>query len=273
MSMETRELASGPGWYVLDYCCTAGPQDRAFEERHDTAALSLVLSGTFQYRTAAGQATLVPGSILLGNEGACFECGHEHGTGDRCLSIHFSPSYWEEILAATPGMTAARFPLPALPPSGALLPHTALLTAAREKSGAALEEEVLRFAGAALSAAHATPPPARTPSGRDVRRVSEAVRFIEGVAHDLEADLSLSNLSALAVMSPYHFLRIFRHVTGMTPHQFILLRRMSRAAVRLRTEDAPIASIAFEAGFNDLSTFNRRFRKLVGKNPRDYRRA
>ncbi|RVC55914.1 AraC family transcriptional regulator, partial [Mesorhizobium sp. M2A.F.Ca.ET.046.02.1.1] len=71
--------------------------------------------------------------------------------------------------------------------------------------------------------------------------------------------------------SPYHFLRIFRHVAGMTPYQFLLRTRLHRAAVRLRNSDATISTIAFDTGFNDLSSFNRRFRREMGEAPRAYR--
>ena len=72
-------------------------------------------------------------------------------------------------------------------------------------------------------------------------------------------------------MSPYHFLRTFREVVGVTPYQYVLRTRLHRAAVRLRRSSAPISTIAFDAGFNDLSTFNRRFRRLMGSSPRAYR--
>jgi AraC-like DNA-binding protein len=66
-------------------------------------------------------------------------------------------------------------------------------------------------------------------------------------------------------------LRIFRQVAGMTPYQFLLKTRLHRAAVRLRTSEAAISTIAFDAGFNDLSTFNRRFRREIGETPGVYR--
>jgi AraC family transcriptional regulator len=72
-------------------------------------------------------------------------------------------------------------------------------------------------------------------------------------------------------MSPYHFLRTFRQVVGMTPHQFVLRTRLHRAAVRLRRSDESVSAIAFDAGFNDLSTFNRRFRRVIGVSPSAYR--
>ena len=72
-------------------------------------------------------------------------------------------------------------------------------------------------------------------------------------------------------MSRYHFLRTFRTLIGMTPHQFLLRTRMHRAATMLRQSDHTIASVAFDAGFGDLSTFNRRFRQVMGASPGAYR--
>jgi AraC-like DNA-binding protein len=83
----------------------------------------------------------------------------------------------------------------------------------------------------------------------------------------------LQQLAAEVAMSPYHFLRTFRAVAGMAPHQFLLHTRLQRAAVRLRCSGDPICTIALEAGFSDLSTFNRRFRRLLGASPGAYRAA
>ena len=103
MSMSMHLLASGPGWRAEDALCSAGPRDRPFEEQHGTVCVAAVTRGTFQYRSPDGRATLVPGALMLGNPGACFECGHEHGVGDRCLSFHFDPEFFEEIVASVPG--------------------------------------------------------------------------------------------------------------------------------------------------------------------------
>src|SRR5262249_7295966 len=100
MALAPCILASGPGLTVSDIVCTSGPRDRPFEERHDTVSIAAVTEGTFQYRTATGSAVLAPGGVLLGNAGASFECGHEHGVGDRCLSFQFSPELLETVVAA-----------------------------------------------------------------------------------------------------------------------------------------------------------------------------
>jgi AraC family transcriptional regulator len=262
-------LAAAPGWRVSDVVCTSGPRDRPFEERHETSCIAAVAEGTFQYRSAKGGAVMTPGAILLGNAGDCFECGHEHGMGDRCLSFHFTPDYLEEIIAAVPGVRRMEFSAPRLPPLPLTVPLLAAAEAARDQGdGALLEELGLRLAGAVAMALAGAGPIARAPSRDHRERITEAVRRIEAHA---DQRLTLSALAYNAGMSPYHFLRSFRHVVGITPYQFVLRIRLHRAAVLLRRTDQPVSAIAFDAGFNDLSTFNHRFRRAMGDNPSIYR--
>ncbi|MCK9920103.1 AraC family transcriptional regulator [Microbacteriaceae bacterium K1510] len=267
MSVATHTIAAGDGWQVHDVICTHGPQDRPFEEQHGAIAIAAVTAGTFQYRTRQGAATLVPGGLLLGNHGACFECGHAHGVGDRCLAFHFTPSFFEAVAADIPGARSIDFKTATLPPSDATLPLLAEAEAARDLGdGDAFEELALRLAGAALTLP--APQTVPSPGERDARRISEAVRRIEA---DPAAAHSLAALARGARMSAYHFLRTFRRVAGMTPHQFVLRARLTQAAQRLRRGHERVTSVALEAGFNDLSTFNRRFRRLMGATPRLYR--
>jgi AraC family transcriptional regulator len=271
--MHYQTLASGPGWGVYDNVCTAGPHDRPFEEQHEAVCMAAVVQGAFRYRSTQGVALLTPGAVLLGNHGYCYECGHEHGTGDRCLSFHFSPDCWEDTVATLPGARAAKFAVPRLPPSASLIPLIADVEAAcAGRDRHELEELAFRFAGAVAATLADAGRVARAPSQHDERRIARAIRRIETAEQELSpARLSLATLASEAAMSPYHFLRTFRQVVGMTPHQFVLRTRMHRAAVRLRRSVAPVSTIAFDAGFNDLSTFNRRFRRLMGVSPSVYR--
>ena len=72
-------------------------------------------------------------------------------------------------------------------------------------------------------------------------------------------------------MSKYHFLRVFRRLTGMTPYQYLLSARMRRAALALASSRRPVLAIALDSGFGDLSTFNHRFRAAFGLTPTQYR--
>jgi AraC family transcriptional regulator len=203
---------------------------------------------------------------MLGNPGACFECGHEHGVGDRCLAFHFDPGFFEEIVASVPQARRMTFTIPRLSPSGVLLPVIFAAEAANDDLG--FEEAALRVAAAAITTESGAGAAVRSP--RHASRVTEAIRRIEAQP---EEQMTLRQLALDAAMSPYHFLRTFNVISGVTPYQFVLTQRLRRAALLLRRTTDPVSVIAYEAGFNDLSTFNRRFRRIMGMTPGSWRTA
>lgn len=266
MTLMARVIASGAGWQASDVRCSAGPTDPAFEEQHDRICLAVTLNGTFDYRSSRGAATLAPGAILLGNPGDCFECGHQHSVGDRCLSFHFEPAFYESVLSDVPGLRRLSFDRPSVPPRTSaswLLPRA---DAALADPSAAEEFafDLAAFAATALTEARRSLPGA--PANR--RRIQELAQWIEAEA---ESHLPLTSLARRACMSPYHLLREFRRVIGITPHQFILSLRLRRAAQGLRHSDDSVLNVALDSGFSDLSEFNRRFRRVLGVTPSAYR--
>jgi AraC family transcriptional regulator len=128
-ALATRKLAAGDGWSMHEVVCRAGPADRPFEERHEGFSVSAVIEGSFTYRSGAGHRLLYPGALLLGNNGSCFECGHAHGIGDRCISLNVHEEQFSEIAAAAASTSRFRFSAPSLPPSRKALPVIALMEA------------------------------------------------------------------------------------------------------------------------------------------------
>jgi AraC family transcriptional regulator len=261
---EGRPVATGDGWRVLDIVCTSGPEDRPFEERHASASISLVLSGTFVYRSDQGSSLMAPGALLLGNPGHRFECSHRHGEGDRCLSFQFDPELFER-LAHDAGRSGGAFGLDHLPPLRALAPLAARARMAMARPDA-LEELALELAGAVVQVADR--PRRDRISERDPARIARVLRHLEsriGEPH------KLANLARISGLSRYHFLRTFKCVTGVTPHQWLLRARLREAAQRLVASRDPVTEIALDIGFEDLSNFIRSFRAEFGMSPRRYR--
>ena len=261
-------IAEGRGWDIMDVICRAGPEDRPYEERHDRVSIGAVISGSFGYRCETGAALLYAGALLLGNAGTCFECGHQHGRGDRCVAFHVERPLFEEIAASTAGSHRFTFRAPMFPAMPELLPTLVEIEALGERARRMAAESLVIRLVERVSEALSGAPRRTVPARGDERRISVALRQIE--RHADEA-LDLDTLAGLTAMSKYHFLRTFRRVTGLTPYKYLLGIRMRRAAVRLATSDAPVAEIAFDAGFGDLSTFNNRFKATFGQTPSAFR--
>jgi AraC family transcriptional regulator len=274
--LTIRPLAEGPGWTADDVICTSGPDDRSFEERHTRFRIVLVVAGTFQCRSTTGRALLSPGSLFLGNDGQCFECGHDHGSGDRCVSLSYAPDYFERIVADA-GVRNARpdFRTLRVPPLRALAPLIAhactdLIPRERSTTPVSWEELSLEVAARTIQLAHGLSSSSTNAPSNTVSRVTHVVRTID---RHPDAMLTLGRMADSVGLSPYHFLRAFVGVTGVTPHQYVLRARLREAALRLVAEPAKILDVALDCGFGDVSNFNRAFRTEFGVSPRAYRQT
>ncbi len=94
---------------------------------------------------------------------------------------------------------------------------------------------------------------------------------IDYVGDNLAKDLRLSEIAGAAHMSPYHFSRLFKESTGLTPHQYVIERRVHRAKELLGGSTLPIAEIALLCGFANQSHLNRHFKRAFGVNPKALR--
>jgi AraC-like DNA-binding protein len=274
-------LARGNGWSVLDVSCTAGPSDRPFEEQHSDACIAIVISGTFQYQSAAGRELMTPGSLLLGSPGQYFECGHEHGVADRCICFSYDARYFDGLIAdAGVHDRSQRFQRLRLPPVRETSLLVARVTAALGGIGAPSpyrvqtladsdwEEIGVELAAEALNLANSGAP--NQPSSLAAEaRVTRVVRMID---EHPEAEHALDMLAREARITRYHFLRVFQHLTGLTPHQYVRRARLRRAATRLMIDPARIVDVALDAGFGDISNFNHAFRAEFEINPMSCRR-
>lgn len=262
-------IFEGEGWRIADIVCSADASDPPFEEQHDYVSIALVMAGAFAYRSSAGSGDLCSGSALLGSPHTRFTCSHQHGAGDRCIALQFSAERYEELLSllgtASAGMAFPRVVLPVCV-GGAVLFAKAEAFASGHSNASAHELAlgIVAWVAAALGRRER----AKIPAPAQVQTMLAVARAID---EDVGADHSLAALSAQASMSPFHFIRCFTRVVGTTPHTYVRIARVRQAARLLRDPGLSISSVAFEAGFQDLSVFNHAFRQIFALTPRQLR--
>jgi AraC family transcriptional regulator len=102
------------------------------------------------------------------------------------------------------------------------------------------------------------------------RRIRLAVELMH--AH-MNRDLSLEEIASAAHLSPFHFARLFKKLTGATPHAFLASLRAARAQALLAQTDIPITEVGARVGYMSSSHFAKAFRQATGISPRAYRKA
>jgi AraC-like DNA-binding protein len=269
--------ARPPGFHVLghdasfrarDCVCRRGVRSPVAEGQLERAQISVILRGAFHVRSSAGDRLVGPGALLLGNARTGYAFRHVDDGGDRSVVFDYEASVLDDIAGALGLRGAPRFRAPVVPasPAGA----AAVVVAEHALRGG--DAETVREAALAVAmiavAAERGQPPALPPSFTQARRVARALRYVE--AHSAD-DCSLDTLAAEARLSRYHFLRVFRAMTGQTPRQHVIAARLRAAAAELRASDKPITAIALDAGFSDPSHFTERFTLVFGASPRRYR--
>jgi len=96
-------------------------------------------------------------------------------------------------------------------------------------------------------------------------------RVTDYVEENLAEGLTLEGLSTVAHMSPFHFSRLFKTSTGLSPHRYVLRRRVERAQGLLAKTNLPLHEVASLAGFTDQSHLAKHFRRQLGVTPRRFR--
>ena len=109
-----------------------------------------------------------------------------------------------------------------------------------------------------------------TPARWDDRPPQHLQRAAELMQDDSASPLSLSQLSTVAGLTPSHFVRAFSHHYGMTPHAYLLDRRIRHARTLLK-QGQPLAEVALASGFADQAHFQRQFKRRVAATPGQYR--
>jgi AraC-like DNA-binding protein len=264
--MTATTLLTRPSISISDFRCSAAPGDAPFVEQHRCHSVSYVRKGSFGCRSRGRSFELVAGSVMVGHPGDEYVCSHDHVCGDECLSFFLSSELVQAI-----GDRRETWQIGCAPPLPELMVLGELAQAAADgRSDVGLDEIGQLFASRFVEIVSGRREKPVSATSRDRRRAVEAALWIDAHSH---RQIDLEDAAAQAGISPFHFLRLFAKVLGVTPHQYLMRSRLRHAARRLADEDRSITDIAYDVGFGDLSNFVRTFHRAAGVSPLRFRQA
>jgi AraC family transcriptional regulator len=273
MDLNQRKLGA---WQGLTLLLQTGPSERGAHS-HSSHMLSLQLNGIVQAnwngRPSSGSAILAPGALTL------LPAGSQHA---KCaVRVHGSSGQLTQLVAF---VSPARF--------NTLPRMRSELNEIRGFRDTQLERLLLALSDAAVHrtpatelfgeyiakaiAVHLITTHAKAgnviPNYRGGIARSRLTRVLERLDANLQFPVPISELAETSGLSLSHFSRAFRQSTGLSPHQYLLTRRIERAKSLLSDPNLSVAEIAVNVGFAQQNHFARVFRKHTGLSPNEFRR-
>ena len=245
--------------------------------KHTSLELSLITAGKGRYLTPSGSFDICEGDVFL------FRPNEQHCVTDATnlslFNLHFSPRFFVGAENATPGF------LSVFSATGSLsnrLPHdteaargTAELMLFIAKEAEADRRDRTEMIRAKLTEAlillyreMAEEQPVSRAAAFD--KINRAADYID--AH-FTSPLSLGELAERAHLTRTYFSSLFKSLYGMTPWDYVNIKRTEYAKVLLNETDETVLSIALRSGFNNTANFNRIFKGVTAMTPSDYRRT
>ncbi len=215
--------------------------------------------------------TIAPGQIDIYPAGFKMDYGWWDCTPGRLLAVELCASQLRELLHEESDRFRLRITLSGCDPSLAQLIRCIRTEVKQHCPSGRLFADGLSLA--LVGYLQARYPATDTVSQTRHRLSKSQVKLIrEFVESRLGSDLRVTELAALVDLSPHYFHLLFRTSFGMTPHRFVLERRMEGARRMLRTE-TPITDIAYSLGFSSQAHFTQAFRRYTGSTPARLRRT
>jgi AraC family transcriptional regulator len=268
--------SSGKGWHGIDAAEIIHPVDDFALPALPSHILVVNLStpSTIQEQLAGRQGQLGIGNLVILPAGAPTDWHVEREGEVRHLHLYLSPTLIHEIAASAdinPDTVEFAQTLGIFDPQIESIALSLLSELRTEGLGGRLYVESLaNILCIHLLRQHSSLKQPSLPkfAGLDRATLRRVSTYVE---ERLAEDLSLSEMAAVASLSPYHFARLFKASTGVSPHQYVIGRRIERAKLLLSTTNWSLTAIAHAVGFAHESHLALHFKRVTGLIPSSYR--
>jgi AraC family transcriptional regulator len=99
--------------------------------------------------------------------------------------------------------------------------------------------------------------------------ITSAINYID---NNYQSKVTIDEIASLSHISKFHFSRLFKKFTGVTPYEYLISYRINQSKIFLKTTELSVSEIGFKSGYNDVNNFIRDFKKYVGVTPLKYKK-
>lgn len=261
------------GWTLGRWRCGEGIPHGAVEERAVRHEVVIPLRGVFERERRDRRTMASPVTAVLADRGDTYAVRHPMAEGDECLVVLLDDRTLEDLGRATGAVGGCSVPRflrhEARVPAPVFLAAVGLLRTAR--SGRAFPTENACAELLSLLLPSSDPAASRPCSGVEARHRAASARAAAFMAANYRSPLSLAEIASEAAYSPFHFARVFRSVTGVSPYRYVMELRLRSAVHQLRGGREDLSRLALGLGFSSHSHMSAAFRDTFGRTPSEIR--
>lgn len=279
MEADIHTLFHSDLYSVLDFKCRCTDCRTSRPEQSEAFCISFVRTGNFVFNVFRNALDSYNGCFLITKPGYERTVTHTHAVPDECtifeftgdayrglLELYGSSKFFQSndihgtLLFADPELEFIHF-------------HIMQLLQARQRDKLQIDQLVIELARKVLG--NITLYKRNENVGARLKKnhlytIEKAKAYMN---ENFVQDISLHEIAAHCLVSPFHFSRVFKSFTACSPHQFLMAIRLKNAAIFLHNTQMPVADIAFASGFNSVEHFVAAFRQRYQCTPSGFRQS
>lgn len=279
MQADIHTLYESDFYRILDFRCRCTDCRTSRPEYAESFAVSFVRKGNFLFNVFRHSLDSYTGCVLITKPGYEHTVTHVHTVPDECTIFEFSKDFYKELCHRySKAMLFASNDLHStLIRNNAELEfyHFYILKLIRSRGASRLHADnmVMEMLAKVLDGITDYLPDEKISTQLKKNHLATIEKARQYITENFTGDISLMELASQCHVSPFHFSRLFKLFTSVSPHQFLQTIRLQHAVLLLRNTSMPVADVAFSSGFNSIEYFTAAFRQRYKSPPGKYRLA
>ena len=277
MDADIHTLYESDFYRIMDFRCRCNDCRTSKPEYNATFCISFVRKGNFLFNVFRRSLDSYTGCVLVTKPNYERTVTHTHDVPDECTIFEFKNDFFAALLqhyGAIPFFQDNDWHSTLIKTSAEmefLHFHIIKLVLTRSGSKLQIDNGVIEVIEKVLSNITDYKPDHTINPRLKKNHLNTLERAKEYMANHFTEDISLLQIATHCYVSPFHFSRLFKTFTAVSPHQYLLTLRLKNAELLLRNTAQPMADIAFTSGFNSVEHFTAAFKQKYKSPPATYR--